>query len=462
MATSSVGIDGLVSGLNTTDLINQLMSVEAGPQTLLKAKQSQTQSLISALQGLNAKVASLATAATNASTPTSWGALKATSSATSVNATATTAATATQISFTVDKLAQRQVSLTGVFADVSGLTGGASALTITTAAGSTQIDTSQITTAAGLASAITASSAGVSAVAVAVSGGYRLQLSAKQTGQANSFQLYAGTSADVAAGTATSSPLVTTSAAQDAQLTLWPGTSAAQTTTSSSNTFTNVLTGVSITASAVETSPVTLTLAPDNDALAGLASTLVDQLNSVFGQITASTASTTSTDSTTNTTVVKPGVLGMESSVSSLQQQLLSAASMPVNGLSPSGFGISADQYGTYKFDRAAFDSAMASDPQKVQAVISGLAARVATVATNASDSHTGSLTQEVTSQQGVVKDLGDQIADWDTRLELRRETLQATYSQLEVTLSNLKSQSTWLSGQLAGLSSSSSSSSSS
>jgi len=462
VATSSMGIDGLISGLNTTDLINQLMSVESGPQTLLKTKQSDTQKFVAALQSLNTKVASLGTAATAASTSTSWAALTATSSASSVTATATTSASPTQVSFTVDKLAQRQVSLTDVFTDVASFAGTGNTLTLTGAAGSTQIDTTGITSVAGLATAITASSAGVSAVAVQVTGGYRLQLSAKQTGQANAFQLYQGTSADVTAGTATSKSLVSLTAAQDAQLTLWPGAGAGvqQTFTSTTNTFSNVLSGVSITTSAVETNPVTLTMGRDTTALTSLGSNLVSQLNLVLGEIGSQTSSTTSTDSTTGATVVTPGILGMDSSVSTLQQQLTAAASYPVNGISPSSVGISIQRDGTFAFDQAAYSAALASDPQKVQTVVSGLAARIATVTTATSDPTSGSLTGEITAQQGVVKDLGDQISQWDVTLQLRREGLQATYSQLEVTLSNLKSQSSWLASQLGSLSGSSSSSS--
>ena len=41
-------IDGLVSGLQTTSMIDSLMKIDAIPQTLLKAKVSASQSLISA------------------------------------------------------------------------------------------------------------------------------------------------------------------------------------------------------------------------------------------------------------------------------------------------------------------------------------------------------------------------------------------------------------------------------
>ena len=63
---ASMGIDGMISGLNTTDLINQLMQAEAIPQTLLKTKQTNTTTLVTALQALNTKVSSLADAATTA------------------------------------------------------------------------------------------------------------------------------------------------------------------------------------------------------------------------------------------------------------------------------------------------------------------------------------------------------------------------------------------------------------
>jgi len=87
------------------------------------------------------------------------------------------------------------------------------------------------------------------------------------------------------------------------------------------------------------------------------------------------------------------------------------------------------------------------------------IAGRIATAATAASDKYNGTLTTTITGQQSEVRDLADRISDWDTRLASRKATLQRTYSGLEVALSNMKAQQTWLSSQLAGLSSGSSSS---
>ena len=64
-----ISLDGLASGLDTTALISSVMQVEAIPQTLLKYKSQDLQSMVSALQGLNSKVAALATQATAAAKP---------------------------------------------------------------------------------------------------------------------------------------------------------------------------------------------------------------------------------------------------------------------------------------------------------------------------------------------------------------------------------------------------------
>ena len=53
------GIDGIISGLDTTSLINALISAEAGPQRILANKRTAAESLITAWQSLNTKIAAL-------------------------------------------------------------------------------------------------------------------------------------------------------------------------------------------------------------------------------------------------------------------------------------------------------------------------------------------------------------------------------------------------------------------
>ncbi len=61
MATTSV--DGLISGLSTSDLISNLMRVERLPQDRLKSRVTQTNTIVSTYQGLNSRFAAIKDAA---------------------------------------------------------------------------------------------------------------------------------------------------------------------------------------------------------------------------------------------------------------------------------------------------------------------------------------------------------------------------------------------------------------
>jgi flagellar hook-associated protein 2 len=126
-----------------------------------------------------------------------------------------------------------------------------------------------------------------------------------------------------------------------------------------------------------------------------------------------------------------------------------------VDGKSPASVGIVIGKDGTFTFDEAKFASALEDDPAGTAALVQKLAARVQGVAENQSNAQTGALTLKITGQESLVKDYADRISAWDDRLAVRQETLQAQYTALEVAMSSLNSQSTWLSSQLAALESS-------
>ena len=472
---STAAIDGLISGLNTTSLINQFMQIEAAPQTLLKQQASANDSLVQALQSLNVKVASLASNATSVASASTWQAVSATSSSSAASATTTSGAVPSSLSFTVDTLATAQTSATGIVADAAGVFGGTmpTSATIVTGSGSTAtattIDLQGITTLAGLATAINGANTGVSASVVTISPTQsRLQLTGA-TGASSAFDLYAGTvtTADLASATPPTAVVdrsAATTAAADAQITLWPGTGSAQAVTSATNTFGNLLTGVNVTVSAVTASgatPVTVTMSRDTSGVPTTASNLVTNISTVLSEISSQTAPTTTTGSD-GRTVVSGGVLSGQSSVRRLADAVRTAASTPVNGVSPSTIGIVLNQDGTVTYDASLFSAALAADPAKVQAVLTGVATALQNVATQASDPTTGTLSASIKSQQSVSDQLDKQISDWDTTLALRRTALEKTYSDLEVSLSNLNAQSAYLTSQLNNLTSSSSSSSSS
>ncbi|HEY0259144.1 MAG TPA: flagellar filament capping protein FliD [Lacisediminihabitans sp.] len=460
----AISLDGLSSGLDTTALITTLMQAEAQPQTLLKAQVTSTTAEIAALQGLNTKLASLADLATSTAKKGALDLYAATSSSTALTATAAAGASAGELQVVVSALAQRQVGVSAAMATWPS----PSTLTIVGHDG-TPVEISPASSSLDdVVSAINAAGAGVTATKVAsgtdASGTklYRLQLSSTTTGAASSFTVYQGSAADVAAGTAVDvlaapgSAIIKT--AQDAKLTLWAGSSAEQEITSSSNTFTDLLPGVSVSVTATSTDPITVAVGRDVQQVSAVASKLVDALNQVFSTITSQSAvaTTTAADGTTSVTA---GVFSGDTTVRDINDKVINAASAPIDGHSPSEYGISITSSGTLTFDADKFAAALAADPATVNAALQTIASRVADVATTASDKYVGTLTGKITGDQSQVTRLNQQVADWDIRLASRKATLEKTYSSMEVTLSNLKAQQANLTSQLAALTTSTESS---
>ena len=433
MATT---IDGLSSGLDTTSLINSLMRVEAVPQTQLKAKVSSAQTMISALQGLNTQVAALADLATKAAKPTALDVYSATSSSTGVTVATSAGAAAGQIDLVVGKLAQTQVTVSGpvtVWPDTN--------LTFTRADGTVTTVTGASTSLDDMVSAVNAAGVGITATKVAVGAdGFRLQFTATTPGAAAGVAI-----------SGTTVPMTQTKGAQDAEVTLWAGTLAEQKITSATNTFAGILPGMTLTVSAASVTPVSITVGRDVAQISKTASDLITSLNGIFAVITNRSAVSTTTNSSGVTSTIA-GVFSGDSTIRDTRQRVLSAASMPVNGRSPSEYGISITRSGTMEFDAGKFAAALAKDPSTVKAAVTEIATRVAAAATTASDKYDGQLTQKITGEQSTVRNLGDRIADWDRSLATRRATLQSTYTALETQLSALKAQSSWLSAQVAGL----------
>ena len=431
-----LSIDGLISGQDTTTLINNLIAVEAIPQTLLKGKVSAAQNYTTAVQGLNTQVAALNDAATKAAKPASYDLYTATSSSSQVTATTSTGAAAGVLDITVGRLAQNQVTVTGPLTAWPDAT-----LTLTDAAGKATVLTPASTSLDDVVSAVNAAGLGITATKVAVGAdGFRVQFSSAAPGAAASFTLTGGTV-----------PTTQVKAAQDAQVTLWAGTTAEQTITSGSNTFTNLLPGLDVTVQAVSTTPVTLTVTRDDAAISKIAGGLVSSLNDIFAVITNRSAVSTTTDST-GKSVTTAGLFAGDGTIRTVNQNLLTAASMPVDGRSPSEIGISITKSGTLEFDAEKFAAALAKDPAGVMKTVQEISGRVASAAATASDKYDGTLTATITSQQSQVRTMGLEISDWDLRLTAKRTSLERVYTAMESRLGELKTQSSWLTSQINSL----------
>jgi len=442
---------GLISNFPTADLIDSTIALEANQQTLLAKKKSAISSQSTALQALNAKVASLTAAAKAAASASSWEAVKAKSSAESVTATTTTEARPSSVTFRVDSVAASQSTL---YTLPTGYTSDTPTFTLTRADGETVAVTALSDNIGDIVAAFNAEGTGVKAsalnVGTAAAPEYRLQLTGTETGKENTFSVAVGNAADGA--TLEAKPI---RAASDAEIVLWPGSGAEQKVTSSKNVFENLVTGVNVTVTAKTTDPVTVDVTRDDSKLSALGLALVNNLNAVLGDITSYTTSKTGKNDE-GTAIVTAGLFAGNATVRGLQQSLLAAGSNGNSNTSLAGIGISLGADGTFTFDAAAFQAALTNDPDAVGKTVQGVAGSLQKIGEVASDSAKGTLTLQVQSYDSEVKDLTDRIADWDIRLEARRASLTAMYAAMEVQLSNLNSQSSYLTTQLAQLTGSS------
>lgn len=443
---SSIGIDGLISGMKTSEIIDQLLAVEGNQQTLLASKRTGLQSIVSALQSLNTKVASLGTAATAALKSESWQTTTATASSTAVTAVTSTDATPSSLTLTVDKLAASQSTLYTLPTSYTSakptfsLTVGGESKTIV--ASSTHIgDVVAAFNAEG--TGVTASAVNVGTAAAPV---YKLQLTGTSTGAENAFSLTATNPND---GTDLSAQQLR--AASDAKVTLWPGTPGETEVTSATNAFKGLLTGVDLTVSKESTDEVTVTVARSSASMSKLASNLVTNLSAVLGDIADRTKSTTGT-AADGGSILKAGILSGNTAIRVLQQNVLAAGSLEVEGRSPASVGIVLGKDGTFTYDEAAFTAAYNEDPVRTQKIVQAVAGALETAATSASDTTKGTLTTQIKSYEGEVSDLADRIADWDDRLATRRASLVRIYTAMEVSMSQMQSTSNFLSQQLAQL----------
>jgi flagellar hook-associated protein 2 len=461
--TLTVGSNGqitasnLVNNLDTTAIINAIMTANAVPQQQLEARITSEQSALTDYQNLNQSLQTLATSATTDSSGNGLNLLTVASSNSSVSATADTTASATQFSLQVDQIAQAQVSVTAALENWPDSSG---AITIVNSSGTaTEVDAASDSI-PDVVSAINSADLGVTASAVNVgtdsSGNteYAIQLTSSETGSAGAFQIYAGTSADYSAGTATNlltqTGADTVQGAQDAQITLWPGSAAAQTISSTSNTFTDLEQGISVTVSQPTTGTVTLTSSMDTSDIGSAASTLLSGINSIIGYITQQAAGSTTTSSSGSSTFT-PGAFTGDLNLQSISQQLQQAVSTPVgpNSVSPSTYGITLEADGSVDFDQATFEAALASDPQGTVAALQQIAGSVSQIASQASDPVTGTITTSIQAQQSTITNNQQAVTNWTKVLAGEQTQLQTEYSNLESTLSQLQTEQTYLTQQI-------------
>jgi flagellar hook-associated protein 2 len=227
---------------------------------------------------------------------------------------------------------------------------------------------------------------------------------------------------------------------QDATIQVGNPATGGYTVSSDSNTFANLMPGVTLTASKIQ-SGVTVNVTSDADAIAAKMQAMVDAANAGLAEFDRQGGIVVGAKT--------QAPLAGEYAVRELSQQTLSTvASGSATYGSYKSLGIELTRDGKLTFDKTAFLAAYAADPAKAQKGATELGDAVKAVADKGQKNITGT----ITNHTNAIRDLNDQIGDWDVRLATRQEALQRQYANLEVALGKLKDQSSWLSGQIASL----------
>lgn len=438
-----LSIDGLVTGLDTANIIKQLLDVERAPVRRLESKKTDIQRSIAAYRDLNTRFTAVRDAADKLSGTLDWQDRTAESSDDFVVSAAVTGTPAPgSMSFAVTALATTHTLVTGTSyaADTTDIAGGQDLTVNGTVIPASAYGSGTI---AEIAAAINSSGADVTASTVQVSPGqFRLQLTSATAGAAGTF---------TADGTPFGGFGVVTAGA-DATITIGTGPGA-YSVSSATNTFSEVLPGLDFTARALGSA--TITVSNDAEGIADKVAAMVQAMNEAVSYISARTKY----DAETKT----KGIFLGSSLPSGLRNDLTNSLIDSVAGSSLVGksVGIETDRNGVISFDRDVFLQAYAADPAAVEGFFSangtdtaddGIAERVSLMAEAATRLSTGRIATAISSREANIETINDRIEGWDVRLELRETALRRQFANLETTLGRLQQQGQWLGGQLAGM----------
>ena len=445
----TISVGGLASGLDTDSIIKKLVALEQRPIDLLQQRVADVQKTQTSIGSLSSKLSTVRTAAFALRTTSGVLVRKAASSDDSVvGAAAGLGAQRGSATVSVSQLARGSVAgaTVGVASTSSSVADGAGTFQWKVGSGDVQtIGVTDATTLQELADAITGVNAGVTASAVnlgtAAAPDYRLQLVSTNTGASSTITVLHDD---------TKLAVQTSQAGQNANFTVegFTGTFERE-----SNSFSDVLLGVTFTLKDTGTS--TITVADDTDEIVKRAKALTDALNDVVGFVGDETTVKESADKETLTL----GTLAGDTTARRIASRLHELFSAPLDGATTrfvnlASVGFTTQRDGTIDFDEGKFRTKLAEDPDAVAAVFAGndSAQGIARNLTQFIDSTTGpggAITIRTDGLDDEVGALQVQIDSDEAHLKTFAANLRAQFNALETLVSGLQSQASFLTAAL-------------
>ncbi len=453
MAISSSGIG---SGLDVESIVTQLMAIERKPVTRLQTQQTKTSSQISALGKIKSAIDKLQTASEAISTASGLYSYKGTLADTTIaSATTTSSAVGGTYSIEVERLASTHKLVSDVAPDTSA--GGTLSIEIgSTASGSFVANGAAVpvTINAGasltdVASAINAADAGVSATVINGADGSRLVVTSKPSGETSQIKITTTAAmSDFAFDPVTDTGGLTEKDPGQGAILKIDGITIANT---SSNTVTDAITGVTLTLLKTnDDNPTQLTVSNDTSNLKTLAQDFV----TAYNEARTTMKDLIKYDSTGKST----GILNGDGTVTSTLNQLREALSTVPSGVNSNyqnlfQLGITSKSDGTLTLDEDVLQTAIDSNFSGVATSLAAYGSVFNTLATNMNDTD-GLITARTDSLSASSKLLTSRIEDMEKQLTYVESRYRKQYSALDTLMASFQSTSSFLSQQLASLSS--------
>ena len=335
---ATISSPGIGSGLDVRSIVSQLVAIERQPLGKLQVQAATVQSRISAFGQIKSLISALSDAASSLNSLTTYNAVKVSSSnSKAVSASAIGGTATNSFAVKVDNLAKAQDTASDALLPVGGAIGAGTIRlqpgkwTQAPALFTPQVGTSPVDIVVGaadtvsdVASKINGANAGVSATVLNDSSGQRLLLRATSTGEAAGFELSVVSDADgLPADAAGLSRLVVGASinyGEDAAIQI-NGIAV----TSASNTFTDVVSGVTLTAGELSATAVEVTVQPDS----GVAKAAVDRFVSAYNAVNQLLNDLTKYDPATKTGGLLQGdttAVGFQSSLRGMLQSTTSGS----------------------------------------------------------------------------------------------------------------------------------------
>lgn len=473
---------GLGSGLDINTLVTAIVDAERTPLIArVDAKKANIDNLVSGYGSLQTAMAAVRDSVAKLADATQLNATSATSSqASAVSLTADSTAQIGTYSVSVSQLAQPQSLISGNFSAATDVVGSGT-LTIgvgtpsynaspneTTYASFNQRTSVSITIAANstladVRDAINAANAGVNASILQDGSNYKLMINGDSAGLGNALSLTvsgdsSGTDTDSSglsqlAFDASTANLTQTVAPQDAMLSL-NGLSV----TSSSNTVTNVVDGVSLTLLSTTSSNATVSISRDTAAITGLVDTFVSAYNTYVG----SQKSLTKYDATTG----DAGFLQGDAMTRTMISQIRALIADEITGLTGnisvlSDLGISVETDGSLKTNAITLDTAVRTNFDSVQkffvgetvsgAAVSGFAGQIDTLLDSFLDSD-GLILTKLSSLDDKLKAVEEDRLLYNQRMEALEARYLRQFNAMDALVGQLTSTGDMLKSQLDAL----------